>query len=104
MKNLFAAASYSFTNFYNDLNTRGQMVFSAIILLIGILCIMLLVTYIIDGIKAKRNIKKIVKENISKTVVKEKIENEEKKFNNEVEEIAIDVKAAIENEKPVTLN
>ena len=35
MKNLFAAASYSFNNFYNNLNTQGQMIFSIIMLLIS---------------------------------------------------------------------
>ena len=43
MKNLFAAASYSFNNFYNNLNTQGQMIFSIIMLLIIVLCAILLV-------------------------------------------------------------
>ena len=47
MKNLFAAASYSFNNFYNNLNTQGQMIFSIIMLLIIVLCAILLVTYIV---------------------------------------------------------
>ena len=62
MKNLFATASYSFNNFYNNLNTQGQMIFSAIMFLIVILCILLFITYVIQGIQSKVKIKKIRQE------------------------------------------
>ena len=59
MKNLFAAASYSFNNFYNNLNTQGQMIFSIIMLLIIVLCAILLVTYIVQSVQAKKKLKQI---------------------------------------------
>lgn len=70
MKNLFAAASYSFNNFYNNLNTQGQMIFSAIMFLIVILCALLLITYVIQGVQARIKIKKIKESNEKQDVVK----------------------------------
>lgn len=70
MKNLFAAASYSFNNFYNNLNTQGQMIFSTIMFLIVILCALLLITYVIQGVQARIKIKKIKESNEKQDVVK----------------------------------
>ena len=55
MKNLFASVSYSFNSFYNNLNTQGQMIFSIIVFLIVLLCTLLLITYVIQGIQNKAN-------------------------------------------------
>ena len=73
MKNLFAAASYSFNNFYNNLNTQGQMIFSIIMLLIIILCAILLVTYIFQSVQAKKKLKQIKEENKIRNIKKEEI-------------------------------
>ena len=65
MKNLFATVSYSFNNFYNNLNTQGQMIFSLIMFLIGVLCVLLLITYIVQGFQSKLRLRKL-KEEITK--------------------------------------
>ena len=65
MKNLFASASYSFNNFYNNLTTPGQMIFSVIMFLIMVLCLLLFLTYIIQSLSSKKRIIKL----------KEKIKN-----------------------------
>lgn len=91
MKNLFAAASYSFNSFYNNLNTQGQMIFSIIMLLIIILCGLLLITYLIQSVQNKAKIKQIkneTKKANKEVVIKEdniKQENIEKEplYNNE---------------------
>ncbi len=131
MKNLFAAASYSFNNFYNNLNTQGQMVFTTIIFLIVLLCAILLVTYIIQEIKikakirkvkeeSKRNVKQVSKIEKQKTDVKKEYNPEdktemlsfesasskplEKESKNEIEEIADKINSALkEEEKPINL-
>ncbi len=59
MKKLFASASYSFSNFYNNLNAQGQIIFSIIIFLILLLCLLLFIVYIIQGIQSKSRIKKL---------------------------------------------
>ncbi len=109
MKNLFAAASYSFNNFYNNLNTQGQMIFSIIMLLIIVLCAILLVTYIVQSVQAKSKIKKIKSENIKKEAKKEEItalkEDKEPLYTNEKTEIE-DIASAINDalkEEPITL-
>ena len=84
MKNLFAAASYSFNNFYNNLNTQGQMIFSIIIFLIVILCILLFITYVFQGIQSKVKISKIKKE--TKKVEKEALKKEVQVINEEAKE------------------
>lgn len=92
MKNLFAAASYSFSNFYNNLNTQGQMVFSIIIFLIVLLCVLLFITYIIQDIKNKASIRKIKKNKQSLN-----IESKEPQKESKVEEQEA-LKEIIENE------
>lgn len=109
MKNLFAAASYSFNNFYNNLNTQGQMIFSIIMLLIIVLCAILLVTYIIQSVQAKKKIKKIKSEMVKKEAKKEEItalkEDKEPLYTSEKTEIE-DIASAINDalkEEPITL-
>lgn len=109
MKNLFAAASYSFNNFYNNLNTQGQMIFSIIMLLIIILCAILLVTYIVQSVQAKKKLKEIKEENKIRNIKKEEItalkEDKEPLYTNEKTEIE-DIASAINDalkEEPITL-
>lgn len=109
MKNLFASASYSFNNFYNNLNTQGQMVFSIIMILIVILCILLFVTYLVQNIQNKVKINKLKKENKEalKETKKENVETESKEplYNNEkteIEDIASAIKEALK-EEPISL-
>lgn len=108
MKNLFAAASYSFNNFYNNLNTQGQMIFSGIMFLIGILCVLLLITYIIQGIQVKERIKKlkITTTNDFKDNKPDEIQNKEPLYNNEkteIEDIASAISDALKEETPISL-
>lgn len=113
MKNLFAAASYSFNNFYNNLNTQGQMIFSIIIFLIVILCILLFITYVFQGIQAKVKISKIKKETkkVEKEALKKEVQviNEEAKeplYTNEkteIEDIASAISDALKEEAPISL-
>ena len=109
MKNLFAAASYSFNNFYNNLNTQGQMIFSIIMLLIIVLCAILLVTYIVQSVQAKKKLKQIKEENKIRNIKKEEItalkEDKEPLYTNEKTEIE-DIASAISDalkEEPITL-
>lgn len=109
MKNLFAAASYSFNNFYNNLNTQGQMIFSVIMLLIIVLCAILLVTYIVQSVQAKKKLKQIKEENKIRNIKKEEIttlkEDKEPLYTNEKTEIE-DIASAISDalkEEPITL-
>ena len=110
MKNLFAAASYSFNNFYNNLNTQGQMIFSIIIFLIIVLCILLFITYVFQGIQAKLKISKIKKETkkVEKEALKKevKVVNEEPLYTNEkteIEDIASAISDALKEESPISL-
>ena len=109
MKNLFAAASYSFNNFYNNLNTQGQMIFSIIMLLIIVLCAILLVTYIVQSVQAKKKLKQIKEENKIRNIKKEEItalkEDKEPFYTNEKtekEDIASAISDALK-EEPITL-
>lgn len=109
MKNLFAAASYSFNNFYNNLNTQGQMIFSIIMLLIIVLFAILLVTYIVQSVQAKKKLKQIKEENKIRNIKKEEItalkEDKEPLYTNEKTEIE-DIASAINDalkEEPITL-
>ena len=109
MKNLFAAASYSFNNFYNNLNTQGQMIFSIIMLLIIVLCAILLVTYIVQSVQAKKKLKQIKEENKIRNIKKEEItalkEDKEPLYTNEkteIEDIASAINEALK-EEPITL-
>ena len=105
MKNLFAAASYSFNNFYNNLNTQGQMIFSIIMLLIIVLCAILLVTYIVQSVQAKKKLKQIKEENKIRNIKKEEItalkEDKEPLYTNEkteIEDIASAINDALKEE------
>lgn len=71
MKKLFTSISYSFSNFYDNLNTQGQMVFSLIVILILGLFVILLFTYIIEGIKTKKYFAKVKKQMFIKPLKKE---------------------------------
>ena len=115
MKKLFASVSYSFNNFYNNLNVEGQIIFSIIIFLILLLCLILFIVYVKDSIKNKRRlslIKKEEKKNIIKEEVNEKkeaiinIPKETKKEDvdkTSVSDIAKNIENAINNPKPVNL-
>lgn len=107
MKNLFAAASYSFNNFYNNLNTQGQIIFSLIIILIMVLCALLLIAYIIQNVQHKKGIKKLEKNTILKEsnsddlpVIKEEPIQSQK---TEIQDIAKSIEDALINENPITL-
>lgn len=111
MKNLFATVSYSFNNFYSNLNTQGQMIFSLIMFLIITLCVILFITYVMDGIKAKIALKKITDEENAK--VQEEIDKvfdekdgEEALYVNEkteIEDIASAISEALNEDKPISL-
>lgn len=114
MKNLFATVSYSFNSFYNNLNTRGQMTFSIIMFLILVLCVLLFITYVMQGIKEKRFINKIKKENKkiineikpnSKEILENKavIKEDEKKAKSEIENIKDAISDALKKENPIDL-
>lgn len=113
MRNLFAAASYSFNNFYNNLNTQGQMIFSIIMILIIILCVLLFVTYVIQGIQSKIKInkiknetKKIEEEDLIKDEPQVKEETKEPLYTNEkteIEDIASAISDALKEEAPISL-
>ncbi len=107
MKNLFATASYSFNNFYNNLNTQGQMIFSIIIILIAILCVLLLLAYIVQGIQNKKRISKIKKENKVINLSKNNDKTEQKPLytneKTEIEDIANAISDALKEETPITL-
>lgn len=105
MKKLFAQASYSFNSFYNNLNTQGQMIFSAIMFLIGILCILLLITYIIQGIQNKIKINKIkaTANSVETNVIKEEKEPLYTNEKTEIEDIASAISDALKEDSPITL-
>ena len=54
MKKLFASVNYSFSNFYNNLTISGQMIFSIIVFLIVVLCVLLFITYVYQSLKNKK--------------------------------------------------
>lgn len=107
MKKLFASAVYSFDNFYSNLNTQGQMIFSAIMILIAILCILLFMMYIIQAIQNKARIKKLKQAKYEPISVETKKEEEKQPlYTNEktqIEDIASAISDALKEEKPITL-
>ena len=114
MKNLVAAVSYSFNNFYNNLNKQGQMVFTAIIFLILLLCILLFISYVVQGIQNKIRIKKIEEKNKNKKdAVDEKVPvvtkiNEDRaplytEEKTEIQDIAESIEKALKEDTPITL-
>ncbi len=128
MKKLFASVSYSFNNFYDSLNTQGQMIFSVIVFLIILLCVLLLVTYIVQLLQDRKKINKIARKKVKTVDISIKnnddnheIKNEEKakevvnqiaeeereplytKETTEVEDIAKRVEEALREEAPINL-
>lgn len=110
MKKLLGNIAYSFNNFYDGLNTQGQMVFSIIVLLIIILLVLLLFTYIYQGFKNKKRIKELnkIEKHDTKVVVKNasSVTESEKVSDNTIEimDIASKIDKAInDNNSPVTL-
>ncbi len=104
MKNLFASASYSFNNFYNNLTTPGQMIFSVIMFLIMILCLLLFLTYIIQSLNAKKRIIKL-KERLKNNHFKvDKKENKQvlKEEKTDIKDIANAINNALK-EEPISL-
>ena len=107
MKNLFASASYSFNNFYNNLTTPGQMIFSVIMFLIMVLCLLLFLTYIIQSLSSKKRIIKLkekIKNNHFKMIKEEDKEEikEEISKKTDIKDIANAINNALK-EDPITL-
>ncbi len=106
MKKLLASVSYSFNNFYGNLNSEGQIIFSAIVFLIVVLCVLLLISYIIQHIKDKKALEKYKKEEKIEAVQKEYEDKTEVLYTNEkteVEDIAQRVSEALKEDNPITL-
>ena len=106
MKNLFASASYSFNNFYNNLTLPGQMIFTIIMFLIMILCILLFITYIVQSLNAKKRITKL-KEKLKNShfkITKEENQPSQKEISKktDIKDIADAINDALKDE-PVTL-
>lgn len=108
MKKLFAQITYSYDNFYNNLNPRGQMIFSVIMFLILILVAILFINYIVQGIKNRQKIKKILKD--KKEIVKEeKIEENDTNIykydedKTEIQDIASSIEKALMEDTPISL-
>ena len=109
MKKLFANISYSFNNFYDDLNIKGQIIFSIIVILIIILCVILFVTYVIQNIKTKKQIKEYQKKELEEEnnlEIKDEYEEKEPLYfseKTEIEDIAQRVEEALREDTPITL-
>lgn len=109
MKKLFANISYSFNNFYDNLNIKGQIIFSIIVILIIILCVILFVTYIIQNIKTKKQIKEYQKKELEEEnnlEIKDEYEEKEPLYfseKTEIEDIAQRVEEALREDTPITL-
>lgn len=111
MKKLFASAVYSFDNFYSNLNTQGQIIFSTIIILISVLCILLFVVQIIQSIQTKRKLKELrtisYKENEKETKNEQKTSDIDKPLftdeQTQIEDIASAINEALKEERPISL-
>ena len=104
MKKLFASVSYTFENFYDNLNPRGQVVFSIIMILLISLIFILIISYIIQGIKNKKHIKDVLQNNKSiEKNVQEKPVIEKTNNKNEVENIAASIENAINSDRNIDL-
>lgn len=109
MKKLFANISYSFNNFYDNLNIKGQIIFSIIVILIIILCVILFVTYVIQNIKTKKQIKEYQKKELveeNNLEIKDEYEEKEPLYfseKTEIEDIAQRVEEALREDTPITL-
>lgn len=112
MKKLFAQITYSYDNFYNNLNPRGQMIFSVIMFLILVLVAILFINYIVQGIKNRQKLKKILKD--KKEIVKEEKIEEKKEENDtniykydedktEIQDIASSIEKALMEDTPISL-
>lgn len=112
MKKLFAQITYSYDNFYNNLNPRGQMIFSVIMFLILVLVAILFINYVAQGIKNRQKIKQILKDK-KENVKEEKIEEvkEENDTNiykydedkTEIQDIASSIEKALMEDTPISL-
>ena len=112
MKKLFAQITYSYDNFYNNLNPRGQMIFSVIMFLILVLVAILFINYIVQGIKNRQKIKKILKDK-KEIVKKEKIEDKKEENDTniykydedktEIQDIASSIEKALMEDSPISL-
>lgn len=115
MKKLFAQVSYSYNNFYNNLNERGQMIFSIILLLIAILCAALFISYVIQGVKNRKRIKELLSKS---KIIKEKptieknenvVESKKDDINTyqedktEIQDIADSIERALKENTPISL-
>lgn len=116
MNKLLASVSYSFNSFYGNLNSRGKIVFTIIVFLLVILCVLLFANFIIENIKSKKRIKDL--KNKQEQIV-QNIENEKKEeakvkkielddglYTNEkteIEDIAERVEEALKNDEPISL-
>lgn len=116
MKKLFAQVSYSYNNFYNNLNERGQMIFSIIIFLIAVLCVALFISYVIQGIKNRKRIKELLSKNklikdktIYNTKEEKVIETKKDDINTyqedktEIQDIADSIERALKEDTPISL-
>lgn len=108
MRKLFANASYSFSNFYSNLNTQGQIIFSVIIGLILILCILLFINFLINSSRKKKNIETFNEEKKEQiTNKKEEVIKEDDSLyireETEIDDIAKRVEEALREDAPITL-
>lgn len=116
MKKLFAQVSYSYNNFYNNLNERGQMIFSIIMFLIAVLCVALFISYVIQGIKNRKRIKELLSKNklikdktIYNTKEEKVIETKKDDINTyqedktEIQDIADSIERALKEDTPISL-
>ena len=109
MKKLFANISYSFNNFFDNLNIKGQIIFSIIVILILILCIILFINYVIQNIKTKKQIKEYQKKELveeNNLEIKDEYEEKEPLYfseKTEIEDIAQRVEEALREDIPITL-
>lgn len=113
MKKLYASLVYSFDNFYGNLNTQGQMIFSSIMILILVLCLLLFIVYVIQSIQTKRRIKELRKVSYEDVKKEEnKVETKEQEIQTtplytnektEIEDIASAISDALKEEKPINL-
>ncbi len=113
MKKLFAQITYSYDNFYNNLNPRGQMIFSVIMFLILVLVAILFINYIVQGIKNRQKIKKILKDKKENVKEEKKEEPKEEKSDTniykydedktEIQDIASSIEKALMEDAPISL-
>ncbi|MEG2351256.1 MAG: hypothetical protein RSA10_02315 [Bacilli bacterium] len=103
MKNLVAAVTYSFNDFYDRLNVQGQMIFSSIVILIFILCFLLFLAYIMQEIKSKKRIKAIKKLPMQNKTYEENKKSTDLNAKTNIENIAKSIETSLEKEAPVEL-